>query len=714
MKDLSITILDSLSDGILLLDDQRLITAINSAALRLIGMAKEQSLSFPIEAILDLPVEIFDPTDILPHLHLPVRLKDPRETRIEGDLTLHAIAGGWLLVLREIGQRHKNLELLERQRFLETILSNTPNHFLVLDQHRHLLYANNSLLQLTGLAASNWNTFDWLALGVSSEESQNLDELLREALLSCRPTWGEIVLTNSNGQFEHEVIFTPLETSSNPNILIIVTLADVSIHHKMEEELRQSRDHFRRLLTGIPDPMVTIDHQGLISHVSARFLDLIQARSEKEVVGTEALDWVSPQDRLRAQMNMDLILSGYGDLAEQESLYTFLRKDSQKFIGDINAAPYRPTSNEPDGLIATIRDASSHENERTELNRANEMLLRSNEELETQNFMVNTLSEMGRALLACDSIDAACQILANTTANLFRGQAGAIFLKDPAAEPFKLISAWGENPSLEGDINDRCCPALQSKSNRFFCIPALHRKQVPQKGGGPGGVQGPQVCFPLIVRDEILGVFQLHGNLQQVPDTWMQIAGSMADKFALTIANLRLRDSLRIQAIRDPLTGLYNRRHMEESLQRELARARRHNHPVGIIMLDLDFFKLFNDTYLHDGGDALLRRLGRFFLNHTRGEDIACRYGGEEFTLILPETTLDESYARADELRKQIGQIRLVHRGVHLHRVTISVGVSCYPLHGQNAEDLLRAADAALYRSKNNGRNRTTMAEIVP
>jgi len=126
--------------------------------------------------------------------------------------------------------------------------------------------------------------------------------------------------------------------------------------------------------------------------------------------------------------------------------------------------------------------------------------------------------------------------------------------------------------------------------------------------------------------------------------------------------------------------------------------------------MDIDFFKAFNDTYLHDGGDALLRRLGRFYRSHTRGEDITCRYGGEEFILILPETSLAESFERADTMRKQIGQIRLVHRGIQLGRVTISAGVSCFPFHGQTGDELLRAADTALYASKNNGRNRTTLA----
>ena len=141
---------------------------------------------------------------------------------------------------------------------------------------------------------------------------------------------------------------------------------------------------------------------------------------------------------------------------------------------------------------------------------------------------------------------------------------------------------------------------------------------------------------------------------------------TMADHIALALSNLTLMDTLREQAIHDSLTGLFNRRYMEETLKRELSRAARKNVPLGIIMLDLDHFKQFNDTFGHSAGDALLRELGVFFQSHIRGEDIACRQGGEEFMLILPEASLDNTRKRAEHLGEEVKHLNVQYRGQSL------------------------------------------------
>src|SRR5262249_22718936 len=143
-------------------------------------------------------------------------------------------------------------------------------------------------------------------------------------------------------------------------------------------------------------------------------------------------------------------------------------------------------------------------------------------------------------------------------------------------------------------------------------------------------------------------------------------AGSFAEYIALALANLKLREELREQALRDPLTGLYNRRYMEECLDRELHRAHRKQSPIGVIMLDLDHFKAFNDNHGHAVGDAVLRAVGTFLANQIRGGDIACRYGGEEFLLILPEANLHSTVNRAQELLQAARTMPALHRGQSL------------------------------------------------
>jgi len=167
---------------------------------------------------------------------------------------------------------------------------------------------------------------------------------------------------------------------------------------------------------------------------------------------------------------------------------------------------------------------------------------------------------------------------------------------------------------------------------------------------------------------------------------------------------------LREQSVRDYLTGLFNRRYMEETLDRELLRASRNPHSIGIIMLDVDDFKRFNDTHGHSAGDSILRELGHLLLEHVRGYDIPCRYGGDEFIIVLPDATGKNMRERAKHISELPRHINIQIKGRILEPVTISLGVAVFPENGSTREDVLRAADAALYRAKREGHGRVVMA----
>lgn len=169
---------------------------------------------------------------------------------------------------------------------------------------------------------------------------------------------------------------------------------------------------------------------------------------------------------------------------------------------------------------------------------------------------------------------------------------------------------------------------------------------------------------------------------------------------------IELEKSLKEQAIRDPLTGLYNRRYMEETLERELNRAARKNTEVGVILADIDHFKKINDTFGHQAGDLVLRITGGFFQDRTRSSDVVCRFGGEEFLMILPESSAGATIARADDLRRSFAEIEMEYQGRSIGPVTISAGVAVFPLDGMSSEELVTAADKALYHAKAEGRNR--------
>lgn len=222
-----------------------------------------------------------------------------------------------------------------------------------------------------------------------------------------------------------------------------------------------------------------------------------------------------------------------------------------------------------------------------------------------------------------------------------------------------------------------------------------------------GGFQS--ACIPLSVQNEALGWMYLtapgSGNFPK-----LQVAVAAADQLALALANLKLRQSLRDLSVRDPLTSLFNRRYLSESLGRELARSKRRGLPLSVMAFDLDHFKAFNDSYGHPAGDAVLVAFAKVLQTHSRSEDIACRLGGEEFMLILPEMDLDVALRRANELMGVLGRLDVIHEGRLLPRLTTSIGVAVFPEHGMSAEAVLAQADQALYEAKAQGRDRVAVA----
>jgi len=168
---------------------------------------------------------------------------------------------------------------------------------------------------------------------------------------------------------------------------------------------------------------------------------------------------------------------------------------------------------------------------------------------------------------------------------------------------------------------------------------------------------------------------------------------------------------LREQSVRDALTGLFNRRYLEETLARELGRAERAHGSLGLLLLDIDHFKRINDTYGHAAGDQVLRELGSLLKTSVRGSDIACRYGGEEFVLLLPEATRETTRQRAETIRAATSRMAVSDQGRTLAPITLSVGAAAYPADGADADALLQRADDALYRAKREGRDRVALAD---
>lgn len=323
------------------------------------------------------------------------------------------------------------------------------------------------------------------------------------------------------------------------------------------------------------------------------------------------------------------------------------------------------------------------------------------------------LGELGDLLQSCLSVDEAHRLITDRARILFPDSSGAVCMIASSRDLVEVLASWGEPVLAERFFTPKDCWAL--RRGRVHLL----GEDSTVLGCAHLGEDRPRwaMCVPMMAHGEALGLLYLDSGRDQntqarelLSESQQRLARKLGELAALALANLNLREILRMQSVRDPLTGLYNRRYMEESLERELRRSTRKKSPLGVMMLDVDHFKRFNDTFGHEAGDSVLRALANLFRTHTRGEDVACRYGGEEFTMILPDASLEATQRRALELREAARQIVPQFRGQSLERVTLSVGVASFPEHGTTGESLLRAADSALYRAKEGGRDRVEVA----
>lgn len=326
----------------------------------------------------------------------------------------------------------------------------------------------------------------------------------------------------------------------------------------------------------------------------------------------------------------------------------------------------------------------------------------------------NDLHELTRyagLLQGCRNVPEALDATRRALSSLMPDCAGVLYLLRASQDQVEAESSWG--PSVIGNkplLPPDECWAM--RRNKPHIVADLRHDMVCSHVEPPAdGSTAATVCLPLAAQNKSLGFLSL-ARAGSGPIERMDIAIAAAEQLSLALGNLQLQDSLRQQSIRDALTGLYNRRYLEESLTRELARCERRNRPLALIMLDLDHFKTFNDKHGHEGGDALLAAFGRLLQAHCRHEDIACRYGGEEFTLILPEADLEVASQRAEEIRVAVRAMGVNHLHRMIGGVTVSIGLAMFPEHADGGGRLKQLADAALYRAKREGRNRVEVAAV--
>jgi diguanylate cyclase (GGDEF)-like protein len=360
---------------------------------------------------------------------------------------------------------------------------------------------------------------------------------------------------------------------------------------------------------------------------------------------------------------------------------------------------------EPDGPDLR-QEVQLRRHAEAELVAANLRLTEALETLAERTLDMELFNHFSEQLLRCESLEDACAEAVRTGMELFASASGRILLLPLGGSGLTEAGAWTpRGATFPAVLLDAVLAINPPATNLFVVDGALGVLRAVM----PTDVDACLV-IPLFVRSELHGVFQIAPG--QVGLSRRAAVATYSKHLAMALSNIRLRERLRDQSLRDPLTRLFNRRYFEEAFSRELKRSERHQIPLSVVMLDIDFFKRINDTYGHDVGDDVLRGLASVIAGLVRTEDTVCRLGGEEFVVLLPSTSTEQGLQAAEKLRAAVRGIKF-RELAGLNRISCSFGVATFPEHGMTGEALLHAADMALYRAKHGGRDRVEAAVLT-
>jgi diguanylate cyclase (GGDEF)-like protein/PAS domain S-box-containing protein len=427
----------------------------------------------------------------------------------------------------------------------------------------------------------------------------------------------------------------PIQDDAGNVIGIVGISHDITERKQVEEALRQSEERFKLIAWATKDAVWDWDLQTNQIWWGDGLQKMFHYSSETEQSSAEwRLSHIHPEDRAKVQRVIDQALEGEMEFWSKE--YRFQKKDGT--FADIMDRGYilRDDLGKPYRMIGAMMDITDRKYMETSLIQTNEQMGNFVKQLQQRNHETVLLNEMSHLLQACRSEEEAYRVITDLSNQLFPGTTGALYLINPARTLVSATTFWGSLPSNQRIFAPHDCWSLRPELTHPIQrepakIPCLHLSEP---------LPAVSYCIPMQIQGENLGILHLQSaSKENLNERHRQLAYMVVEHVGLALSNLKLREALREQSIRDPLTGLYNRRYMEEALKQQLSRVTRQLHPMGIIMIDIDHFKRFNDTYGHAAGDALLRELGQFLQRHIRGEDIACRYGGEEFTLIMPDAS---------------------------------------------------------------------------
>lgn len=714
-------VIDKMSEGVIVLDRRDRIYNINSTALKMLGLRKRSVKRKGLKDIIAIWPGIAE-TFRVPHdFETEVKINGDAPKILNVSITKlkdkDGQATGRMLVWRDITQyRQFEATLRDSEARFKALFQGAPDAIIITDKNSRIILVNNQTMTLFGYTIEELtgNTIDMVIPeryreAYSKYQKAFIDEIETRPGISL-PLNG---IRKNKREIPIEIALSPVKIPSG--VIFTNIIRDLTIRKEAEEQLRLQSVALESAANGI----VITDRNGNIQWVNPAFTKMT-GYSAEEVRGKNPRILKSGQVPLETYSILwKTILSGsvwFGELTNR-------RKDGSIIIEEQTIAPVKDSSGKIVHFIAIKQDITERKHSEEALNKRSEQIA--------------TLNRVMRSLSSTLDLETVLDMLLHEIQQVIPYDSASVWLCKN--DNLEIIAAHGfpDEAALIGtsfDLSSKDNPNTQVIQTRMPLIEndvsstyssTNNGIQINEKNRGWMGV-------PMIIGDRVIGMLAFDKNIPNFyNEEQSHFALAFAAQAAIAIENARLysdaqkeltekieaeekllilQKELEEQAIRDALTGLYNRRFLDETLARELSRAERDKYSISVVMLDLDHFKMFNDTYGHDVGDMMLKQLGKLLASQVRAGDIACRFGGEEFVVVMPKASLSVAKQRANDWRMKFESQILIHNGEVLN-ATLSAGVAIYPLHGSSSDEIIRKADQAMYAAKAAGRNLVITAE---
>lgn len=497
---------------------------------------------------------------------------------------------------------------------------------------------------------------------------------------------------------------------------VVSMVLDITESQQILHMLNESEARFRSIFNQAAVGIALLDAEGHWLNVNHKLCEIL-GYSLDELMQTDFQSITHPEDLDRDMEMVRALIAHEQDQYRMEKRY--LRKDGRVLWAMLWVRRYDATDGTPTRFVSVVEDIDERKAAEERIQALTTSLeLRVSERTaqlrdiiragQRRNEELTLITEMGGLLSAATDLGEAGQIVGRFLPRIFPLADGALYLGDRAGERFERETSWGDGRAgiASFDVHD-CWALRRGTPHHVEGEPdALHCAHAH-----PDNWKHPHLCAPIHALGVPLGLIELAWG--RTSDGWapeIPLVRMVAEKVGLAFGNLRLREELSRQALVDPLTGLNNRRWLEDALRVRVARQSRTGEGFTVLMIDVDHFKSINDGYGHDAGDSALREIGVVLARAVRDGEAAARFGGEEFTVILDTVSPDEAQAAAERIREAVTTLRIRVQARELPPLTVSIGAALHPINGRDAAAVLESADQALYAAKRGGRNQVRMA----